>query len=76
MTALLEENGTVKGVIYKTKLNGEELLKKAYAPLTIVCDGCFSNLRRALCSSKVKFSFLLFFAFWFDLYYFGVSVLY
>ncbi|XP_078177503.1 squalene monooxygenase SE1-like [Carex rostrata] len=53
VTTLLEENGTVKGVIYKTKSNGEELLKKAYAPLTIVCDGCFSNLRRALCFSKV-----------------------
>jgi hypothetical protein len=50
VTSLLEENGTVKGVQYKTK-SGEEL--KAYAPLTIVCDGCFSNLRRALCSPKV-----------------------
>ncbi|CAN6320836.1 unnamed protein product [Urochloa humidicola] len=49
VTSLLEENGTVKGVQYKTK-SGEEL--KAYAPLTIVCDGCFSNLRRALCSPK------------------------
>ncbi|KAJ1686368.1 hypothetical protein LUZ63_017758 [Rhynchospora breviuscula] len=53
VTTLLEENGTVKGVIYKTKINGEDLQKKAYAPLTIVCDGCFSNLRRALCSPKV-----------------------
>ncbi|KAJ3689984.1 hypothetical protein LUZ61_019148 [Rhynchospora tenuis] len=53
VTTLLEENGTVKGVIYKTKTNGEELLKKAYAPLTIVCDGCFSNLRRTLCSPKI-----------------------
>uniref|UniRef100_A0A0D9VRK1 Squalene monooxygenase n=1 Tax=Leersia perrieri TaxID=77586 RepID=A0A0D9VRK1_9ORYZ len=42
--------GTIKGVQYKTK-SGEEL--KAYAPLTIVCDGCFSNLRRVLCSPKV-----------------------
>ncbi|KAF0912634.1 hypothetical protein E2562_015308 [Oryza meyeriana var. granulata] len=50
VTSLLEEDGTVKGVQYKTK-SGEEL--KAYAPLTIVCDGCFSNLRRALCSPKV-----------------------
>lgn len=50
VTSLLEENGVVKGVHYKTK-NGEEL--KAYAPLTIVCDGCFSNLRRSLCSPKV-----------------------
>lgn len=37
----------------KPKL-GEEL--KAYAPLTTVCDGCFSNLRHALCSPKVQFS--------------------
>ncbi|XP_072990757.1 squalene monooxygenase SE1-like isoform X1 [Typha latifolia] len=50
VTSLLEENGAVKGVLYKTKA-GEEL--KAYAPLTIVCDGCFSNLRRSLCSPKV-----------------------
>jgi 2-polyprenyl-6-methoxyphenol hydroxylase-like FAD-dependent oxidoreductase len=53
VTTLLEENGTVKGVQYKNK-SGEEL--KAYAPLTIVCDGCFSNLRRALCSPTVQFS--------------------
>lgn len=51
VTSLLEENGTIKGVQYKTK-TGEEM--SAYAPLTIVCDGCFSNLRRNLCSPKVK----------------------
>nr|WNO03109.1 squalene epoxidase [Ilex cornuta] len=50
VTSLLEEEGTVKGVQYKTK-TGEELT--AYAPLTIVCDGCFSNLRRSLCNPKV-----------------------
>ncbi|KZV54514.1 hypothetical protein F511_01312 [Dorcoceras hygrometricum] len=50
VVSLLEENGTIKGVEYKSK-SGEEL--KAYAPLTIVCDGCFSNLRRALCIPKV-----------------------
>ncbi|KAJ6802065.1 squalene monooxygenase-like [Iris pallida] len=50
VTSLLEENGTVKGVSYKSK-SGEEL--KSYAPLTIVCDGCFSNLRRSLCYPKV-----------------------
>ncbi|XP_058069670.1 squalene epoxidase 3-like isoform X2 [Magnolia sinica] len=50
VTSLLEENGTIKGVKYKTK-TGEEL--QAYAPLTVVCDGCFSNLRRSLCSPKV-----------------------
>ncbi|KAJ9670421.1 hypothetical protein PVL29_026760 [Vitis rotundifolia] len=50
VTSLLEENGTIKGVQYKTKA-GQEL--EAYAPLTIVCDGCFSNLRRSLCNPKV-----------------------
>ncbi|KAK6945905.1 Squalene epoxidase [Dillenia turbinata] len=51
VTSLVEENGIVKGVQYKTK-SGEELT--AYAPLTIVCDGCSSNLRRSLCSSQVE----------------------
>ncbi|XP_037497986.1 squalene epoxidase 3 isoform X1 [Jatropha curcas] len=50
VTSLLEESGTIKGVQYKTK-DGQEL--KAYAPLTIVCDGCFSNLRHSLCNPKV-----------------------
>ncbi|GFP78875.1 squalene monooxygenase [Phtheirospermum japonicum] len=50
VTSLLEENETIKGVQYKTKA-GQVL--KAYAPLTIVCDGCFSNLRRSLCTPKV-----------------------
>ncbi|XP_075520794.1 squalene monooxygenase SE1-like [Primulina tabacum] len=51
VTCLVEEKGTVKGVQYKTK-NGEETT--VYAPLTIVCDGCFSNLRRSLCTPKVE----------------------
>ncbi|XP_017971996.1 PREDICTED: squalene monooxygenase [Theobroma cacao] len=51
VTSLLEENATIKGVQYKTK-GGQELT--AYAPLTIVCDGCFSNLRRSLCDPKVE----------------------
>ncbi|KAK3011989.1 hypothetical protein RJ639_011247 [Escallonia herrerae] len=50
VTSLLEDKGTIQGVQYKTK-NGEEMT--AYAPLTIVCDGCFSNLRRSLCNPKV-----------------------
>lgn len=50
VTSLIEEKGTVKGVHYKTKA-GEELTSEA--PLTIVCDGCFSNLRRSLCNPKV-----------------------
>ncbi|KAG6520249.1 squalene monooxygenase SE1-like [Zingiber officinale] len=51
VTSLIEENGTVEGVVYKTN-SGEEQ-RKAFAPLTIVCDGAFSNLRRTLCSPKV-----------------------
>ncbi|CAA7027851.1 unnamed protein product [Microthlaspi erraticum] len=51
VTSLLEEHGTVKGVQYRTK-EGNELVR-LYAPLTIVCDGCFSNLRRSLCKPKV-----------------------
>ncbi|XP_004501491.1 squalene monooxygenase SE1-like [Cicer arietinum] len=51
VTSLLEENGTIKGVQYKTK-DAQEL--SACAPLTIVCDGCFSNLRRSLCNPKVE----------------------
>ncbi|XP_071724537.1 squalene epoxidase 3-like [Rutidosis leptorrhynchoides] len=50
VTSLLEENGTIKGIQYKTK-DGQE--HRANAPLTIVCDGCFSNLRRSLCTPKV-----------------------
>ncbi|XP_065872443.1 squalene monooxygenase SE1-like isoform X1 [Euphorbia lathyris] len=50
VTSLVEKKGTVKGVNYRTR-NGQELT--AYAPLTIVCDGCFSNLRRSLCNPKV-----------------------
>ena len=41
VTSLLEENRTIRGVQYKTK-DGQE--HTAYAPLTVVCDGCFSNL--------------------------------
>ncbi|KAG4140532.1 hypothetical protein ERO13_D06G024000v2 [Gossypium hirsutum] len=50
VTSLLEEKGTIRGVQYKTK-DGRELT--AFAPLTIVCDGCFSNLRRSLCNPQV-----------------------
>ncbi|KAI9076761.1 hypothetical protein K1719_041276 [Acacia pycnantha] len=51
VTSLVEEKGTIRGVHYKTK-SGQELIAKA--PLTIVCDGCFSNLRRSLCNPKVE----------------------
>ncbi|KAG6517463.1 hypothetical protein ZIOFF_020855 [Zingiber officinale] len=48
---LIEKNGSIEGVVYKTN-SGEEQ-REAYAPLTIVCDGAFSNLRRTLCSPKI-----------------------
>ncbi|ESR66416.1 Squalene monooxygenase [Citrus sinensis] len=51
VTSLFEENGIVKGIHYKTK-DGQE--HKSCAPLTIVCDGGFSNLRRSLCNPKVE----------------------
>jgi len=52
VTSLLEQdNKTVVGVQYRTK-DGQKL--KAYAPLTVICDGCFSTLRRSLCHSKVE----------------------
>ncbi|KAK0601121.1 hypothetical protein LWI29_021408 [Acer saccharum] len=51
VTCLVEEKGTIKGVQYKNT-TGQVLT--AYAPLTIVCDGCFSNLRRSLCKPKVE----------------------
>ncbi|MBA0751087.1 hypothetical protein Gogos_002454 [Gossypium gossypioides] len=50
VTSLLEENGTIKGVHYKDK---SSQMLTAYASLTVVCDGCFSNLRRSLCNSRV-----------------------
>ncbi|XP_013634115.1 PREDICTED: squalene monooxygenase 1,1-like [Brassica oleracea var. oleracea] len=43
--SLIEEKGVIKGVTYKNS-SGEETT--AFAPLTVVCDGCFSNLRRSL----------------------------
>ncbi|XP_031251366.1 squalene monooxygenase SE1-like [Pistacia vera] len=50
VTSLIEEEGIIKGVTYKTK-TGQELT--AYSPLTVVCDGCCSNLRRSLSKPKV-----------------------
>ncbi|CAK7330307.1 unnamed protein product [Dovyalis caffra] len=51
VTSLVEENGTIKGVLYKTK-TGQELA--ASAPLTILCDGCFSNMRHFLSNPKIE----------------------
>ncbi|TXG64004.1 hypothetical protein EZV62_010998 [Acer yangbiense] len=45
VTSLIKEKGAIKGVRYKNK-SGTEMV--AHASLTIVCDGCFSNLRRFL----------------------------
>ncbi|KAL8228636.1 hypothetical protein R6Q59_000562 [Mikania micrantha] len=50
VTSLLEDEGMIKGVQYKT-ISGDVM--KAFAPLTVVCDGCFSNLRRSLCKPQV-----------------------
>lgn len=50
VTSLLKKDGTVIGVNYKNKSRQEFTTK---APLTIVCDGCFSNLRSSLCNPKV-----------------------
>ncbi|KAM1043787.1 hypothetical protein ACFX2A_035808 [Malus domestica] len=50
VTSLLEEKGTIKGVKFRRKGSQDFT---AHAPLTIVCDGCCSNLRRYLCNPKV-----------------------
>ncbi|XP_076935129.1 squalene monooxygenase SE1-like [Bidens hawaiensis] len=50
VTSLIEEKGSVTGVRYKTRA-GQDIT--ANAPLTIVCDGCFSNLRRGLCKPDI-----------------------
>ncbi|KAL3848997.1 hypothetical protein ACJIZ3_010879 [Penstemon smallii] len=51
VTSLIEEQGVVKGVRYKTRTGQEST---AYAYLTIVCDGCFSSLRKYLSVPKVE----------------------
>ncbi|KAJ0239151.1 hypothetical protein HA466_0236550 [Hirschfeldia incana] len=40
--SLIEEKGVIKGVVYKNTACEETT---AFAPLTVVCDGCYSNLR-------------------------------
>ncbi|CAN6906854.1 unnamed protein product [Brassica oleracea] len=47
--SLIEEKGVIKGVIYKNTTACQETT--AFAPLTVVCDGCYSNLRRSLVDS-------------------------
>ncbi|KAI5056229.1 hypothetical protein GOP47_0028047 [Adiantum capillus-veneris] len=51
--SLIEEEGIVKGVKYRVA-GGTEM--EVNAPLTVICDGCFSNLRRTLCTSKPEIS--------------------
>jgi squalene monooxygenase len=52
---LIEENGRVVGVRYKvtTGPNNEEQ-RELRAPLTIVCDGCYSNFRSKLFGTERK----------------------
>lgn len=52
VTKLIEDDNTVKGVEFRSGEGGEST-SQVFAPLTIVCDGCFSRLRKSLSSSKV-----------------------
>lgn len=47
---LVEDDGCIIGVQYKDKKS--EDVKELYAPLTVVADGLFSNMRRHLISQK------------------------
>jgi squalene monooxygenase len=47
---LIEKDGIVKGVKHKSTANKE---LETFASLTVVCYGCFSNLRHSLCNPKV-----------------------
>ncbi|EGG19984.1 squalene monooxygenase [Cavenderia fasciculata] len=48
--ALIEDDNQVHGVTYVTldSETGQQVSMDKRAPLTIVCDGCFSNLRRVI----------------------------
>lgn len=48
---LIEDGQMVKGVVYKDK-EGKEIEVKA--PLTVVCDGCFSKFRKNLSVGKIE----------------------
>ncbi|WCJ18103.1 squalene epoxidase 2 [Euphorbia peplus] len=52
VTMLIEENGSVRGVHYKTKAG--QLLQE-YAPLTIVCDRIFQIYVRGFATLRLKF---------------------
>jgi squalene monooxygenase len=55
VSELIEDSGRVVGVRYKVKTeNGNEEEKDLYAPLTIICDGCYSNFRSKLFGTERK----------------------
>jgi len=47
---ILEVDNAVIGIEYKDTTN--DITKVAHAPLTVVCDGCFSDLRKELGQKK------------------------
>ncbi|XP_024538071.1 squalene epoxidase 3 [Selaginella moellendorffii] len=51
--SLIEGDGIVKGVRYRVKKEDGVQVVEAYAPITFVCDGYSSNLRKNLCTPKV-----------------------
>jgi squalene monooxygenase len=47
---LIEKEDVVIGVRYR---GADGVEKEVFAPMTFICDGCFSNLRKNLCTPKV-----------------------
>lgn len=54
VTTLLEREGQVVGVRYRAKTSKE--IQEVFAPLTIICDGCFSRFRKGLVQTDVMTS--------------------
>jgi squalene monooxygenase len=52
VTELLESGERITGVKYKLK--GSQQYTEVTAPLTIVCDGCFSKFRKTLVKNVPK----------------------
>lgn len=50
-TTLLKDSETVVGIRYRDRMSRE--MREVFAPLTIICDGCFSRFRKGLVQSKV-----------------------
>ena len=50
-TTLLKNCGNVVGVRYRDRTSKE--IQEVFAPLTIICDGCFSRFRKGLVQSNV-----------------------